>query len=204
MTKINKIVIATSNQGKISELAELLHDYPIELSTQAQYGITTPVAETGTTFIENAIIKARYAAEITGLPTIADDSGIEIDALGGEPGVHSSSFSGQEGDFANHILKVIHLMVDIPPQQRLARFRCTLVFMRHARDPAPLIAQATWEGGILEAAQGSGGFGYDPIFYVPEFRCSAAELTPTQKNSLSHRGKALRLLYEQLRPLLKD
>jgi XTP/dITP diphosphohydrolase len=195
--KPDKIIIATNNVGKIREFQHLLADFPITLVAQTEMNLPS-VPETGTTFIENAIIKARYASQATGLPAIADDSGIEVDYLHGEPGVHSSSYSGVEADFSNHIKKLLAVLKDVPDKQRQARFRSTLVYLRFPTDPAPVIAQATWTGSVLREPHGSGGFGYDPIFYVPEYHCSAAELTPAQKNQLSHRGKALHLLLEQL------
>ncbi len=194
---VQKIVLATNNPGKVSELMELLAGFAVEIIPQKDFAIAS-VAETGTTFVENAIIKARHASTLTSLPAIADDSGIEVDYLLGAPGVASSHYSGKEGNFPEHIDKLLQALDGVALQQRTARFRCTLVYLRHPNDPAPLIAQGCWEGRILTARQGEHGFGYDPIFFVPEFGCSAAELTQMQKNQLSHRGQALRALLDQM------
>jgi len=160
---------------------------------QSEYNVTD-VQETGLTFVETAIIKARNAAKQTGLPALADDSGIEVDALNGQPGIYSARYSG-EGDEANN-LKLLEAMKDIPDGQRTARFRCCIVYMRHADDPSPLIADASWEGMILQELSGANGFGYDPLFYVPTHGKSSAELSPDEKNSISHRGKALQQMLE--------
>lgn len=196
--KPETIIIATNNTGKLKEFEHLLANFPIKLIGQANINLPS-VPETGTTFIENAIIKARYASAATGLPAIADDSGIEVNYLHSAPGVYSSCYSGVEGDFFGHINKLLTELKDVPDEERQARFRSTLVYLRSPTDPAPLIAQATWEGAVLQAPHGQGGFGYDPIFYVPEYDCSAAELTPELKNKLSHRAKALHLLLDQLK-----
>ena len=154
------------------------------------------VAETGLSFVENALIKARHACEATGLPAIADDSGIEVDALQGEPGIYSARYSGQQGPDADthNNTKLLQELEQVPSEARTARFQCVIVYMRFTRDPMPLICQGTWEGSILFAPQGENGFGYDPLFYVPQHDCSSAELSPQIKNSLSHRGKALQQL----------
>ena len=153
--------------------------------------------ETGLSFVENAIIKARAACEFSGYPAIADDSGLEVDYLRGEPGIHSARYSGA-GDAANNA-RLLAALGDVPTEQRSARFQCALVYMRHALDPMPLVCQASWEGRILDAPRGENGFGYDPLFYVPEYRCSSAELAPELKNRISHRARASALLLEALR-----
>lgn len=193
-----KIVIATQNKGKLSEFVQLTQDLPIVFVDQISAGVVGIAAETGTTFVENAIIKARFAAEQTGLPAIADDSGLIVGDLNGEPGVYSSCYSGVEGDFNNHIQKLFMRLAQVENAQRAAHFCCTLVYLRHAHDPVPVIAQAFWHGVILTEAQGIGGFGYDPIFYIPELQCSAAELSAGDKNKLSHRGQAFQKLRAQL------
>lgn len=194
---MNQVVLASGNKGKVRELSALLADMEWEVVPQTQFNVSS-VAETGTTFVENAIIKARHAAAETGLPAIADDSGIEIDALQGKPGVYSARFAGENASDEANIQLALEQLQGVPPEERTARFHCVLVFMRHAADPTPLICQGVWEGIILEQLQGENGFGYDPIFYVPTHQCSAAELTAEIKNSLSHRGKALKILQNKL------
>ena len=193
-----KIVLATGNKGKVAELADRLASLNIEVVSQSEFNVPE-VAETGTTFIENAIIKARHAADITGLPAIADDSGLEVDALNGAPGIYSARFAGENANDSDNIDKLLVELGDSP--NRTARFWCVLVLMRHADDPTPIICQGVWQGEILDKRQGEQGFGYDPVFYSPEMQCSAAMLDKATKNSLSHRGKALTLLLEQLKAL---
>lgn len=193
-----KIVLATGNKGKVAELADRLASLNIEVVSQSEFNVPE-VAETGTTFIENAIIKARHAADITGLPAIADDSGLEVDALNGAPGIYSARFAGENANDSDNIDKLLVELGDSP--NRTARFWCVLVLMRHADDPTPIICQGVWQGEILDKRQGEQGFGYDPVFYSPEMQCSAAMLDKATKNSLSHRGKALALLLEQLKAL---
>jgi len=187
---VEKIVLASNNAGKVKEIHALLKDYNIDVVSQSEFNVDS-VDETGLTFVENAIIKARYAALKTGLPTIADDSGIEVDALNGAPGIYSARFSGEDANDKDNNKKLLESLKGIPEEQRTARYQCVMVFMRHAADPTPIIASGSWEGIILESAKGSGGFGYDPLFYVPTHQCSAAELTAELKNKLSHRAKAL-------------
>ena len=187
---MEKIVLASNNAGKVKEIHALLKDYNIDVVSQSEFNVDS-VDETGLTFVENAIIKARYAALKTGLPTIADDSGIEVDALNGAPGIYSARFSGEDANDKDNNKKLLESLKGIPEEQRTARYQCVMVFMRHAADPTPIIASGSWEGIILESAKGSGGFGYDPLFYVPTHQCSAAELTAELKNKLSHRAKAL-------------
>lgn len=192
-----KIVLATGNQGKVKELASMLSGLGFEVVPQSDFNVTD-VPETGTTFVENAIIKARHAAKQTGLPAIADDSGLAVNALGGAPGVYSARYSGENATDQTNITKLLEEMADIPKDQRQAKFLCVLVFMRHADDPSPIICQGEWQGEITTSRFGEQGFGYDPVFWVAEKNCSSAQLTPQQKNSLSHRGKALQLLLNQL------
>lgn len=190
------VVLASGNEGKLRELARVLAPLGVELKSQAEFNVPE-VEETGLSFVENAIIKARAAAEHSGLPAIADDSGLEVDFLQGAPGIHSARYSGQ-GDAANN-RKLLTALGDLPAEQRSARFQCVLVYMRHALDPTPLVCQASWEGRILFEPSGDNGFGYDPLFYVPDYQCSSAELPPQLKNRISHRAKASARLLEALR-----
>lgn len=190
---MQEIVVATSNPGKLREFAGLLAPTGLRLRAQSEFGLAS-AEETGGSFIENAIIKARHAAAGTGLPALADDSGLAVDALGGEPGIHSARFAGPGADDAANNRKLLERLAGLPPGQRGARFHCVLVLMRHARDPVPLVCSASWEGRILEAPQGSKGFGYDPLFLDPVLGLSAAELEPSVKNRVSHRGRALEAL----------
>ena len=191
-----KVVLASGNQGKLREFIRMLSSQDMEIIKQSEFNVPD-AEETGLTFVENAIIKARHAAKITGLPALADDSGIEVDALNGLPGIYSARYSG-EGDDANNI-KLLEAMKDVPDDKRTARFRCCIVYMRHAEDPSPIIADAAWEGSILHELKGENGFGYDPLFYVPTHGCSSAEIDPDEKNRISHRGQALRLLLAALK-----
>ena len=194
---MKKLVLATGNQGKVKEMADLLSEFGFDVEAQSQYNVSE-VAETGTTFIENAIIKARHAAKETGLPAIADDSGLEVDALNGAPGIYSARYSGEEATDQSNLEKLLANMNDVPEEQRSARFHCVLVLMKHENDPTPLVCHGQWEGKILTAPQGENGFGYDPVFWVPEDSCSSAELEPVRKKQLSHRGKALKKLFAAL------
>jgi XTP/dITP diphosphohydrolase len=190
-----QIVLASSNLNKLKEIRRMLEEEHSELNVVAQTEFGLPeIIETGLTFVENAILKARHACQNTGLAAIADDSGLVIDALNGEPGVYSSRYSSLATSDADNVAKVLTMLQDIPQPQRSARFFSIIVFMRHAADPAPIICQGIWEGSILFSARGQNGFGYDPIFYVTSHACSAAELPPEVKNQLSHRGQALRKL----------
>jgi XTP/dITP diphosphohydrolase len=194
---MKEIVLASSNPGKLRELNQLLAELDLHVRPQGAYAVPD-VEETGLSFVENAILKARNAAQHTGLPAIADDSGIEVDALNGAPGIYSARFAGDgAGDRAN-LEKLLAEIRDVPQAQRSARFQCLMVYLRHAGDPTPLICQGTWEGRILNAPRGDKGFGYDPVFYVPTHECSSAELSSEVKNSLSHRGQALRKLLAAL------
>ncbi|QFY43671.1 RdgB/HAM1 family non-canonical purine NTP pyrophosphatase [Candidatus Methylospira mobilis] len=193
-----KIVLASSNAGKVKEIQALLADKNIEIVPQSALGIAD-VEENGETFHENALIKARHAARLSGLPAIADDSGLEVDALNGAPGVYSARYAGSKSSSdADNNRKLLSELQDIPASLRTARFRCVIVLLRDADDPAPLVAEGSWEGSILDQGKGNCGFGYDPLFYVGERDCSAAELSGEEKNRLSHRGKALFSLLEQL------
>lgn len=188
-----KIVLASGNLGKVREFNQILSGLGLEVVPQSQF--TVPEAEeTGLTFVENAILKARNAAAHTGLPAIADDSGLEVDALNGAPGIYSARYAGGGASDEQNLRKLLDDLRAVPERERAARFRAVIVFLRHASDPTPVIAQGAWEGRILDAPRGSNGFGYDPVFFVPTHSCSAAELSPEQKNALSHRGQALRAL----------
>lgn len=194
-SKSQKIVLASGNQGKIREIQALFTDYSI--LPQNDFNISE-VEETGSTFVENAILKARNAAFVSQLPAIADDSGLIVDALGGEPGVISARYAGEKANDENNLLKVLDELKDVPTELRTARFICVLVLMRHANDPLPIIAQGAWEGRITFTQEGENGFGYDPIFWVDEYKCTSAQLSAEQKNQLSHRGQALSLLKKML------
>jgi len=192
---MHEIVLASANAGKLRELQAILDAYDVTLVPQSEFEIE-PAEETGLSFVENALIKARHACNVSGLPAIADDSGIEVDALEGEPGIYSARYAGISGptaDTANNALLLAELE-QVPELERTARFQCVIVFMRHALDPMPLICQGSWEGRILFAESGANGFGYDPLFYVPTHACSSAELDPAIKNAISHRGQALQQL----------
>lgn len=194
---MKKILLASNNRGKVREIQEILAGHDIEIVPQSAFGIPE-VPETGLTFIENALLKARHAARLSGLPAIADDSGLEVDALAGAPGVRSARYSGEDASDADNNNTLLRHLQGVPDSQRTARFRCVMVLLRHEHDPSPLIGQGIWEGVILHEPRGSGGFGYDPLFYLPEVDRASAELPPEEKNRLSHRGKALRDLVEQL------
>ncbi len=194
---MQKIVLATGNKGKVKELGQMLAPLNLEVVPQSDFDVPE-VPETGTTFVENAIIKARHAARITGLPCIADDSGLEVDYLNGAPGIYSARYSGDNATDLSNLEKLLAELKDVPEQARTARFQCVLVMMRHADDPTPLICQGTWEGLITDNRSGNNGFGYDPVFYIPQLECTSADLVPAEKNSLSHRGQALKILASQL------
>lgn len=183
-----KVVLASGNHGKLREFFRILGSAGFDIVAQSEYNVPD-VDETGLTFVENAILKARNAATMTGLPALADDSGIEVDALKGQPGIYSARYSG-DGDDANNT-KLLQALEGVPDEQRTARFRCCIVLMRDGDDPSPLIADASWEGQILHELSGANGFGYDPLFYVPTYKTSSAELDPDVKNAISHRGQAL-------------
>lgn len=192
-----RIVLASNNKGKIHEFHELLQHFQIDVVPQAELGVEE-IEETGLTFIENALIKARHAAKITGLPAIADDSGLAVNALQGAPGIYSARYAGEACDPKENIKKLLTEMRDVPDNERHASFHCVLAFMWHATDPTPIVCDGIWQGKILHAVTGDDGFGYDPIFYVPSEQKSAAQLSSAVKNSISHRGMALQLLLQQL------
>ena len=191
------IVLASSNAGKVREFNQLLGDLQLEVVPQSQFNVAD-ADETGLTFVENAILKARNAAQHTNLPALADDSGLEVDALHGAPGIYSARYAGPNASDAENLEKLLGMLKDVPEGKRGARFQCVLVYLRHALDPTPLICQGTWEGRILTRPRGTNGFGYDPVFFVPTHACTAAELPPDVKNALSHRGQALRQLLASL------
>lgn len=193
-----KVVLATNNAGKAKELNAMLGGLDMEIVAQSTLGVPE-AEETGLTFIENAILKARNAAAHAKLPAIADDSGLEVDALEGAPGIHSARYSGANADDQSNLKKLLEAMKDVPDLGRSARFRCVIVYLKHAADPAPLVTEGVWEGAILRAPVGTNGFGYDPVFWVPEKGCSSAELPPEVKNQLSHRGQALARLAAHFR-----
>ena len=194
---MKEIVLASSNPGKVLEINQLLATLDLHVQPQSEFGVID-AEETGLTFVENAILKARNAAQHTGLPAIADDSGIEVDALNGAPGIYSARYAGSNASDQANLEKLLAELDGLPEAKRSARFQCLMVFMEHANDPTPLICQGTWEGRILPAARGDNGFGYDPVFYVPSHDCSSAELPADVKNALSHRGQALRQLVTAL------
>lgn len=191
------ILLASGNKGKVKELKEMLAPFGLNVVPQSNFEVEE-VPETGTTFIENAIIKARHAAKVTGLPCIADDSGLEVAALNGAPGIYSARFAGPDATDGTNIDKLLDTLKDVPEGQRQARFVCVLVFMRHADDPTPIICQGFWEGEITSELSGDNGFGYDPVFFVPEKNCTSAQLSPKHKHQLSHRGQALKQLLAQI------
>jgi len=191
------LVLASNNAGKVREFNVLLNDLGLEVTPQSQFNLES-VEETGLSFVENAILKARAACASTGLPALADDSGIEVDALNGAPGIYSARFAGENASDAANCARLLEKLQGVPETARSARFQCVLVYMRHAQDATPLICQGTWEGRILNAPEGANGFGYDPVFYVATDGCSAAMLSQTRKNQLSHRGQALRMLHDAL------
>lgn len=195
---MQKIVLATGNAGKVRELANLLADFGFDVVAQTELGVGS-VEETGLTFIENAIIKARHAAKVTGLPAIADDSGISVDALGGAPGIYSARYAGEDANDLANLNKLLDALSAVPENQRQAQFNCALVYMRHENDPTPIVCYGRWPGIVTTSPAGEGGFGYDPIFYIPELGCTAAELSREQKSNISHRGQALTQLLAALK-----
>ncbi|GLR72917.1 RdgB/HAM1 family non-canonical purine NTP pyrophosphatase [Agaribacter marinus] len=196
----DQLVLASGNKGKVAEFNSLFGEYGIKVTPQSAFDIPD-VPETGTTFVENAIIKARHAASLANMPAIADDSGLVVEALHGAPGIYSARYAGVHGDNEANNAKLLKTLDGIDNRQ--AKFLCVLVFMRSADDPTPIICQGEWHGNITQAASGSGGFGYDPVFYVQEHNCTAAELDKSVKNRESHRGKALKQLMPAIQSLLK-
>ncbi len=195
---MQKVVLATGNPGKVRELAEPLAEFGFDIVAQTDLGVDS-VEETGLTFIENALIKARHAARVTGLPAIADDSGLAVDVLGGAPGIYSARYAGVEATDQQNLDKLLAAMQEIPDDQRQAAFHCVLVYLRHADDPTPLVFHGQWPGVIARESQGDGGFGYDPIFFLPALNTTAAGMTKAEKLAISHRGQALKLLLDALR-----
>jgi XTP/dITP diphosphohydrolase len=191
------LVLASSNPGKLRELSALLKGTGYQILPQADFDVPD-VAETGTTFVENAIIKARHAAQQTGYAALADDSGIVVDALNGEPGVYSARFSGSNASDDDNNALLVEKLSSVPEEQRGARYQAVIVYMRNATDPSPIICEGSWEGMIVLEPRGEGGFGYDPYFYLPDYGCTSAELSAQEKNRVSHRGQALRLLLEKI------
>jgi XTP/dITP diphosphohydrolase len=189
------IVLASGNIGKIAEIQAMLPAYA--LRPQADFNVPE-CPEPACTFVENALLKARNAARHSGLPAIADDSGLAVDALGGAPGVWSARYAGEGASDQANVAKLLAALASVPPAQRTARFICVMVFVEHADDPCPVLAEGVWRGSIAEHAAGNQGFGYDPVFFVPEHGCTAAELASSIKNSLSHRGQAVRKLVDLL------
>jgi len=198
-----KIVLASSNAGKIKELNDMLAKLDMQIIPQQELGIED-VEETGLCFVENAILKARNAALMSGMPAIADDSGLEVDFLNGAPGIYSARFAGPDANTASNNKKLLDALADAPLEQRSARYQCVIVYMRHATDPTPIICQGSWEGHIALEAKGDGGFGYDPLFYVQALNCHAAEIDKQEKNRISHRGKAIQELLAKLGNRLTD
>ena len=190
-----QLVLASHNAGKLKELQAMLGD-SVHLRSIGEFSRVEP-EETGLSFVENAILKARNAARISGLPALADDSGLAVDFLGGAPGIYSARYADGQGDAANNA-KLLEALKDVPADQRGAQFVCVLALVRHADDPLPIICEGLWHGHILSAASGEHGFGYDPLFWVPERDCSSAELSPVEKNQLSHRARAMVLLRQRL------
>jgi XTP/dITP diphosphohydrolase len=198
MASARRVVLATGNPGKLREMREILADHALEVVSQSEFGIEPPV-EDGATFVANALIKARNAARITGLPAIADDSGIEVDALGGRPGIHSARYAGPVADEEANNEKLLRELAGVPDARRGARYRCAMVFVRAPDDPSPIVAEASWEGRIGHERRGTNGFGFDPLVIVAGRTITVAEMPSDEKNRVSHRGQALARLGEQMR-----
>jgi len=196
---IEKLVLASGNQGKLREFSQLFADKNIQVIPQNEFD-TIEAEETGLSFVENAILKARNACKFSGLPSLADDSGLEVDALQGAPGIYSARYAGLDASDKDNYLKLLEALQDVPAAQRSARFQCVLVYMRHENDPTPQVFHGSWEGNILTEPSGVEGFGYDPVFFVPSENCSSAELSKDTKNALSHRGQAIQELLRNWRP----
>ena len=193
----SRFVLASGNDGKLEEFRQLLEGRDIHIVSQNQFNIQ-PAEETGLSFVENAIIKARHACRYAELPALADDSGLEVDFLNGAPGIYSARFAGEGADDTKNNRRLLELLQGVPAEQRSARFQCVLVYLRHPQDPTPIICQGTWEGRILTEPLGDQGFGYDPLFFIPELDCTAAELPAPEKNRLSHRARAMQELLQQM------
>ncbi|MGB3624122.1 XTP/dITP diphosphatase [Ketobacter sp. MCCC 1A13808] len=194
---MQEIVVASGNRGKLKEISQMLSPLNIQVIGQKSLNIED-IEETGLSFVENAILKARNASRCSGRPALADDSGLEVDALNGEPGIYSARYAGEPANDANNIVKLLANLQSVAPAERTARFQCVMVYLRHDNDPTPIICQGTWEGLIVSQPQGENGFGYDPVFWVPGQECSAAQLPPEIKNKLSHRGQALQQMIATL------
>ncbi|TWC37765.1 XTP/dITP diphosphohydrolase [Pseudomonas sp. SJZ079] len=195
MKPLSQLVLASHNAGKLKELQAMLGD-AVRVRSVAEFSSVEP-EETGLSFVENAILKARHAARVSGLPALADDSGLAVDFLGGAPGIYSARYADGAGDAANNA-KLLEVLKEVPDEQRGAQFVCALALLQHADDPLPIICEGLWHGRILHAARGEQGFGYDPLFWVEERQCSSAELAPTEKNQLSHRARAMAQLKQRL------
>jgi XTP/dITP diphosphohydrolase len=196
---IEKLVLASGNPGKLREFTQLFANKNIQVIPQNEFD-TIEAEETGGSFVENAILKARNACKFSGLPALADDSGLEVDALQGAPGIYSARYAGPDASDNDNYIKLLSALNDVPLEERSARFQCVLVYMRHENDPMPQVFQGSWEGQILTKPSGVDGFGYDPVFLVPSEGCSSAELSKDKKNTLSHRGKAIQELLRNWRP----
>ena len=196
-SSLERLVLASHNRGKFNELCQLLAPLGVEVVAQSVFDVAE-VAETGTTFVENAIIKARHCAKCTGLPALADDSGLVVDALQGAPGVRSARFAGDTATDGENVERLLQALKDVDAQHRQAHFVCVLALMRSSADPTPIVCEGFWHGHIADVASGVNGFGYDPVFYVPSLKCTSAQLTPEQKNQFSHRAQALRALLSRL------
>lgn len=194
---MQQIVLATGNAGKVRELSAMLTPFALHIRPQSEFGVSD-AEETGLTFVENAIIKARHAAQLTGLPAIADDSGLAVDALQGAPGIYSARYAGLGASDGDNLRQLLHALNGVADSERTACFHCVLVYLRHAGDPTPLICHGQWHGRIIDQPRGANGFGYDPVFWVESHGCTSAELTATVKNQLSHRGQALAQLVRAL------
>lgn len=201
MHPTDELVLASSNPGKIREFGQLFADLGLRVRPQSDFGVVD-VEETGLTFVENALLKAREASRISGLPALADDSGLEVDALAGKPGIYSARYAGEPKSDERNNAKLLEELAEITGKARSGRYWCALVYLRHADDPVPLMVQRSWEGQILEAPLGEGGFGYDPLFWLPELGKSVAQLDAEEKNRLSHRGRALSAMATALRDAL--
>ena len=197
---MTKIVLASHNKGKVREMNQILQSCNMNVNSLSEF-TDIEAEETGLTFVENAIIKARHACQASGLPSIADDSGLEVTALKGAPGIYSARYAGVKATDKQNLLKLLEALDDVEDNKRQARFQCLMVYMRHELDPVPLIVQGTWEGVITRSPQGDNGFGYDPVFFVPEKNCTSAQLDSEIKNNLSHRGQALRQIVKAIQQL---
>ncbi len=200
---MKKIVLASNNSGKLREMNQILHSCSLDVAALSEF-TKIEAEETGLTFVENAIIKARHACKASGFPAIADDSGLEVTALQGAPGIYSARYAGVKAGDEKNLEKLLEAMAGVKDNQRQARFQCLMVYMRHELDPVPLIVKGTWEGLITREPQGNNGFGYDPIFYVPNKKCTSAELEASVKNSISHRGQALSQLVKAIQAIEPD